>query len=81
MKFPLYHEKMEWDRAVDNIVHSLEHDYDAANERISYVFDEVQLDNGMFTMKWAEEYIGVVFYQYEVATGKKYKFTITREAA
>lgn len=84
MKLPIYKQKMEWDRAVDDIVHSLEHDYDAANERISIEFSEEvnEHDDGTtFTVKPVEEYVGVVFYQFEVATGKKYKFTITREAA
>lgn len=84
MKLPIYSEPMAWDRAVDQLVHSIDHDYEAANDRISIVFDEVvtEHDQGTtFTVKPVEEFLGVVFYQYEVATGKKYKFTITREAA
>lgn len=69
---------------VDELIWSLYHDYDAAEERVSIVFDEKSEtdDNDVvtYTMKPMEEYIGFVFHQYDVETGKKYKFTITREA-
>lgn len=84
MKFPMYSDGTVNTDEIDNLIWSLVHDYDSVDERVAYQFHEIEhIKEGsvMYTIKPTEEAIGIVFHQIEVATGKKFKFTITREAA
>lgn len=79
MKYPLYKEPMEWAKGVEYLLDSLKDEYEAVEERVEYLFETVEGEKGLECIK-PEDYVGLIFWQTERSTGRKYKFTITRES-